>query len=72
MEYRAVWLTFFAVLFLLGVTVGILPGRVISVLRQTPTAPDRRYVLGFSVLGGVLAVVSIVEFISIIEWGHLL
>lgn len=72
MEYQIVWLTFFLVLFLLGVSAAISPRRVIYVLRQVPTAPERRYVLVFSVLGGLVAAVCVIEIISIIKRGHIL
>jgi hypothetical protein len=71
-EYRGVWLIFFALVFLFGMTASILPGRVIKMLRQAATAPADRYVLGFRVLGGAVAIGCIAELISIIEWGHLL
>ena len=72
MEYRTVWLTFFAALLASGVAVSMAPERVISKLRQGAKAPERRYVVGFRVLGGLVAVVALAEFISIVKWGRLL
>jgi hypothetical protein len=71
-EYRIVWLAFFVVLLFLGATTALLPGKVISILRQAPTAPQRGFILVFSGVGGVVAVSSVIEIISILGWGHLL
>lgn len=71
-EYRFVWLVFFMVLFLLGMATAVFPKAVVSVLRPRHTISKRGYLVGFEVLGGFVAVISIAEIVSLIKWEHLL
>jgi len=72
MEYRAIWLIFFAVLSVMGGAVSVTPKKVIGVLRQAPTVPEDWAVLGFRVIGCFVAIIAIAEFISIVTRGRLL
>ena len=72
MQYRLIWLIFFAVLFIVGTTVAIRPTSVISAMRQTGIGSQPRYVLGFRMLGAVVSIIALGEIISIMIRGRLL
>jgi hypothetical protein len=72
MEYRAIWLTFFAVLTLMGAASALAPATVIVVLQRRQSQGAAWLVSALRILGAIVALVSVAEIVSIVAVSRLI